>query len=175
MVHYAGENWIAYAQIVKQNNVVQDDRVALLQQTSSVVLGGHECNQNIYSLVAPTTIGFASLPGMTLIHIASSFGLLSVVSCILERDTRNTEIDARDDEGQTPLHYAAGAGHEAIVRQFLKNKAEKNAKNMHDPHPYMRALTGCLDDIPVFFVPVYSSTIHCTYGDRFRRRCGVWR
>ena len=142
LVHYAVENWIAHVQIVEQENVVQDDLVALLQQASSVVLGVHECNQNIYSWVAPSTIGFASLPRMTLIHIASKYGLLSVVSCILEQDIRNTGIDTRDNVWRTPLSSAAEAGHEAIVRQLLEHRADPNTKDYCGESPMCYAAKG---------------------------------
>ncbi len=129
LIAYAFENWIAHAQIVEQQNVLQDDLVALLQPPSSGPRAQHEWQWNIKDLrvdnILPTRISL----GATLIHIASAFRLSSVVSCILKRDTRNTEINARDVIGATPLHYAAEAGHEAIVRDLLGNRAEINAKD----------------------------------------------
>ena len=135
LIEYAVENWIAHAQIVEQENVVQDDLIELLRPISSVLPVLHKCDWAIKDLISPTWIRPRFTPGMTLIHIASRFGLLSVVSCILERDTGNTKVAARASMRYTPLHYAAEAGHEAIVRQLLKNKAEKNAKDIYECTP----------------------------------------
>ncbi len=100
---YATEHWIAHAQIVERESVPQDDLVALIQPNSGVL-----------------RVVRRSTKGMTLLHVASSFGLSSVVSCILERDTRDTEMNERDEDGQTPLHCASGADHEAIVKHLLE-------------------------------------------------------
>lgn len=136
LAKYAHENWTAHLQIVEQENVVQDDLIALFHPTSSVFPALQEWNGHKHDLnkLEEWTLygrdrGATFFPGTTLIHIASRFGLLSVVNCILNRDTRNTEVSARAPDRQTPLHYAADAGHEAIVRQLLKNKAEKNARD----------------------------------------------
>lgn len=127
LVEYAIKKWSAHSQIVEQENVVQDDLVALLQPTSSVLPAPYEW-------IAPKFH-----PGMTLTHIASIFGLLSVVSCILEQDTRNAEIDARDYLKQTPLHHAAAGGHEAIVRHLLENGAQKDPRDVRGGTPMHNA------------------------------------
>ena len=136
LIVYAVQNWIAHAEIVEQENVVQDDLVALLQPTSSAISALHYLVRVSGGLRSNQSRNWrAHIQGMTLIHVASRFGLLSVISCILERDTRNTEVAARDNWRQTPLHHAAEAGHEAIVRQLLNNKADKNAKDSTDCTP----------------------------------------
>ena len=127
LMKYAVENWIAHAQIVEQENVLQDDLVTLFQPPSSVIRAIHEwCS---YLKATGRYRQFLLVPEATLLHIASFFGLLSVVSCILERDTLNIEIEARDYYGDRPLHYAVRGGHEAIVRHLLGKGAEKNAQN----------------------------------------------
>ena len=118
LIDYAASYWIAHAQIVEQENVLQGDLVALLQPTPSTVAALQEVSGVITNLITRRIFDFT--PGMTLIHIASSFDLSSVVSCILKRDARNAEIKARDELGRTPLHCAAVAGHEAIVKHLLE-------------------------------------------------------
>jgi hypothetical protein len=41
--------------------------------------------------------------------------------------TRNAEVDARDKQGRTPLHGAAGQGCKAIAKLLLTNLADVNA------------------------------------------------
>ena len=136
LIVYAVQNWIAHVEIVEQENIVQDDLVALLQPTSSAISTLHYLVRVSGGLKSYYQRNWRELiQGMNLMHVASRFGLLSVISCILERDTRNTEVAARDKLRQTPLHHAAEAGHEAIVRQLLKNKADKNAKDSMDRTP----------------------------------------
>ena len=39
------------------------------------------------------------------------------------------EVDAKDNKGYTPLHWAADEGKEEAVFSLLQNKAEVNAKD----------------------------------------------
>ena len=135
LASYAFENWIAHLQIVEQENVTQDDLVARLQRVSKVSSALHKWDLNIKNLKTHNTYwqdetNFIFTSGRTDIHIASRFGLSSVVSCILKQGIRNAEIEARDGGGNTPLHHATEAGHKAIVRQLLEKRAEKDAQNI---------------------------------------------
>ena len=112
LTEYAFKYLFSHLKIVEVENVPQDDLIAFLQSQIMPLPAPHE--------------------RVSAIHLASQFGLMSVVSCILERDTQNTEVAARTSEGVTPLHYAANLGHLAIVRLLLANGAEKDAKTIHD-------------------------------------------
>ena len=126
LILYAVKYWIAHAQIVERENVPQDDLVALFQPTRSILVALQGLDVAITDLMSRRV--FDINPGMTVIDFASSFGLSSVVSCILERDARNAEINVRDNKERTPLHYAAEAGHEAIVRHLLEAGATVDPK-----------------------------------------------
>ena len=141
LVRYALENWIAHSQIVEQEKVVQDDLIALFQPTSSVLPALHKWNWHTKDLILHGMIQ-AFVSGMTLLHIASRFGLSSVVSCILKQGTRNAEIEARDEDGGTPLHHAAEGGHEAIVRYLLENRAQNDPSDKWSNTPMHLAAEG---------------------------------
>ena len=117
-IEYASEYWIAHAQIVEKENVPQDDLVTLLQSDSIALRALHDWHPRTVDMTSDRL--FFITQGMSLLHIASSFGLLTVVSCILQDRTRNTEIDDKDDNGNTPLQCAAEAGHEAVVKSLLE-------------------------------------------------------
>jgi len=61
--------------------------------------------------------------GRTVLHIACKMG--STIENIAFLISQNPEVDAKDSKfGQTPLSWAAGNGHEAVVKQLLDAGAE---------------------------------------------------
>ena len=164
LMSYAAKYCIAHSQIVEKENVFQDDLVALLQPPSCVlrVLQGQyrgvkdwRDESNEESLVSLTR-------GMTLLHVASAFGLSSVVSCILKRgapqratvsranpDPR-TSIDTRDDDGRTPLHWVSLLGHEATKTHakygWGSTPVYDAAKIEHESIPYLLLEAGAAVD-----------------------------
>ena len=49
-------------------------------------------------------------------HLAACFGLKNAINALL---TRCHDLDSKDDYGRTPLSWAAGQGHEAVVKLLL--------------------------------------------------------
>ena len=138
LIAYATRYWITHAQIVERENVPQDDLIALFQPKPSVLRA-----LSVWGRAAEgVTLAGEAIPisqETTLLHIASTFGLSSVISCILDRDTLNAEIDVSDDKGSTPLHYAAEVGHEAIVKQLLEAGAEVDPRGDDGLTPAFKA------------------------------------
>lgn len=68
-------------------------------------------------------------------HLAAYFGLLKSMSVLLER---RHDVDSRDRFGRTPLSYAAGNGHEAIVKLLLDRNAAVDSLDIisRTPLPY---------------------------------------
>ncbi len=48
------------------------------------------------------------------------------------------EVNAKDNSGATPLHYAAAEGHKDVAELLLANKAEVNAKDQQWPDAFAR-------------------------------------
>ena len=56
------------------------------------------------------------------------------------------EVNAKDDNGKTPLHWAASAGSKDVAELLLANKAEVNAKENHGRTPlHLAAAEGHKD------------------------------
>ena len=69
--------------------------------------------------------------------------LKTVHSIVLEN---NATINAKNDLGSTPLHWAIGEGDIAIVRLLLENNAAIDAKNNNDWTPlHVAAMNGHVD------------------------------
>ncbi|KAK6339873.1 hypothetical protein TWF718_009262 [Orbilia javanica] len=62
--------------------------------------------------------------GTTALHLASSLGFNKIVKCILKYASDKEGINARDNEGNTPLHLACINRHDRCVKTLLKNGAD---------------------------------------------------
>jgi hypothetical protein len=64
---------------------------------------------------------------MTGEHLAAYFGLKEAMTALLKN---RHDLDSKDSDGQTPLSWAAGNGHEAIVKLLLEKGANPNSKGI---------------------------------------------
>jgi len=63
---------------------------------------------------------------LTPLLLAAANGHLSVVEYLINQ---KADINAKDDIGNTHLHYAAVNGHLSVVEYLINQKADINAKN----------------------------------------------
>ena len=78
-------------------------------------------------LVVTLTIAWNSFAFSAQIHDAAKTGNIKAVTVLLKHNPRL--VSAKDDNGYTPLHYAAAFGHKDIAEALLANKADPNAKD----------------------------------------------
>ena len=52
---------------------------------------------------------------------------------------KGAEIESKDNNGQTPLSWAAGNGHEVVVKLLVENGAEIESKDNYGGTPLMWA------------------------------------
>ncbi|GKU10748.1 unnamed protein product, partial [Fusarium langsethiae] len=72
------------------------------------------------------TLGTGTTKRFTDLMIASYYGHHVIVKLLLDKDA---EIDAKDENGRTPLSWAARNGHDAVVKLLLDKGAEIDAKD----------------------------------------------
>jgi Ankyrin repeats (3 copies)/Ankyrin repeats (many copies) len=72
---------------------------------------------------------------MTGLHLAAYFGVHNAVTALLG----SNGPDSKDSCSRTPLSYAAGSGHEAVVTLLLAKGAELETKDIHGRTPLLYA------------------------------------
>jgi len=71
------------------------------------------------------------------IHIAAAVGHIEAVKHHL---TAGTDVNANDDDGWTPLQYAAGGSHKEIAELLIAADADVNAKDPYGETPLEMAI-----------------------------------
>jgi hypothetical protein len=66
---------------------------------------------------------------MTGLHLAAYFGVHEAANILIRR---GQSVDLKDSYGRTPLAWAAGNGHEAVVKLLLEKGAELETKGIKD-------------------------------------------
>ncbi|KAF8421792.1 hypothetical protein EV426DRAFT_189114 [Tirmania nivea] len=127
-LEYAACNWGTYAKLQSNETI--------MKLAFRLPGDGNECPS------APLQVLFASITDhwelkcqqrvallFSGIHVGAFFGLDEFTKCYCEMG----QADLHDDSGRSPLSWAAGRGHEAVVRLLLeRNDVDVNAKDNHD-------------------------------------------
>jgi ankyrin repeat protein len=118
---YTARNWGYHARLASTD--VEQSILDLLQSEtklsacSQVMMISGSLNDN--SQQVPTQ--------MTGVHLAAYFGLGNIMSALSKN---RHDLDLKDTYGRTPLSWAAGNGHEAVVRQLLaKDGVDPNSED----------------------------------------------
>ena len=134
-LNYATDFWIAHAQIVEEESTHQECLQYFLRPPCNIFSTwiclfnrGHPLS---WVLPHPTQ-------GMTPLHIASKYGLLSILKEIL--NSQKAHMNSEDDAGRTALSHAAKEGQENIVRLLLEHDTiNVNSKDHDGNTPLMLA------------------------------------
>lgn len=131
LVNYATISWLPHAVAAEAKEVSQEDLLESVGWPSARIM------QDWASMSRLTDRPWAAFTGTTFLHEASRHGITSAVKAILSRlnssDINTADADSKDERGGTPLSWAAGGGHEAVVggdcgrRRRLQGQGRSNA------------------------------------------------
>jgi ankyrin repeat protein len=135
---YSSTNWAAHfrAAKVQQGNILVD----LALELCDTKFGRYMTWFPVYwDQVSTSTVP----AGLTTLHLASHFELKAVISQLL---LTHIDVNARDNDGRTPLWAAVVSRKETIVRQLLEAPGiDVNARDTGGQTPLLRAV-DCRDD-----------------------------
>ncbi|KAI3333003.1 hypothetical protein F4824DRAFT_275426 [Ustulina deusta] len=81
-----------------------------------------------FNICKMTLVGQTPSP-LTSILLSSYFGHEVVVKALLEK---GTDLESKDENGRSPLWWAAGNGHEGVVKVLLEKGADLESKDEND-------------------------------------------
>jgi ankyrin repeat protein len=113
LLHYATTSWVSHMKLGEPEETSLIDLLGRLKWTIEPLIKPWI---EIYWAIEPYSIGCPSR-GSNLVHIVSRYGLMNLLSCFLEMD--KVDVDSKDEDGRTPLSWAARNGHEAVVKMLL--------------------------------------------------------
>ncbi|KAL8311280.1 hypothetical protein RB597_002067 [Gaeumannomyces tritici] len=103
-LHYATTSWVAHA---------KQSLSEVFAWPSNAFITMWVRIRNNFRFHSPDRLGV----GANLVHLLSKHGLAKALEVVLPNS--NHIIDIPDNDGQTPLSYAASAGHETVVKLLL--------------------------------------------------------
>jgi len=128
-LEYTVPSWGLHAQVLETKEIPQFDLLTFLQWPLNHIL-----QRWVY--INNKIEHYEWLPfneGVSLLHVASFYGLLSVLKAILET---GVDVNFKDSKfGPTPLSRAAENGHEAVVKMLLEKGANVDSKNDNGQTP----------------------------------------
>lgn len=94
----------------------------------------HSFLWNIRLVILLTALVASSFAFCGEIHQAAKDGNLEKVKALLQTNPRL--VSSKDEDGRTPLHWAAAGGHKDVVVFLLSNEADIRAKDNSGETPY---------------------------------------
>jgi ankyrin repeat protein len=135
-LQYAAKHWGDHAR--GDLETIKERAIKFLEQKSKV-----SCSNQAMLLPEYRYVGFTQnfRKHITGLHLVAGIGLAKIVQLLLERE--GVDADSKDENGQTPLSWAAAKGHEAVVRLLLERESvDADSKNEYDRTPLWMAASG---------------------------------
>eukprot|EP00754_Rhynchopus_humris_P006317 Rhum_TRINITY_DN13068_c0_g1::Rhum_TRINITY_DN13068_c0_g1_i1::g.56170::m.56170 len=85
--------------------------------------------------------------GDTILHLAAREGHLSLLTFLLDDRKGELDVDCYNDKDETPLFFAAGNSHVAVVLELLRRGANPNIPNRKGRTPLHMALRWAKSDV----------------------------
>ena len=114
---YTITNWSSHAKAAESQGQRQDNLLYLFRWPSNQAI---QLWANFYKVIDPYSYNCPASGG-TLMHAAAMYGLLSVVKAIFSSSS-SFDVDSKDDDGRTPLSWAAENGHSEVVKLLLEKE-----------------------------------------------------
>ncbi|KAH7109509.1 hypothetical protein EDB81DRAFT_849326 [Dactylonectria macrodidyma] len=137
LLNYVTTSWLSHVKESETRKVSQDDLLDYFNWPSEALV---QLWVRVYGIISPYSDNCPP-KGTSMVHIVSRYQLIGPLRVILQRaDRGKADVDARDEDGRTPLWLAAKKGHEAVVKLLLDmGKADVNAKDRYDQTPLSQA------------------------------------
>ncbi|RFU33238.1 hypothetical protein B7463_g3094, partial [Scytalidium lignicola] len=123
--NYASHNWGHHAREAPE----------LIQKVISFLERNIQVEASSQVLLAPNWDSQSFSKQMKGIHLAAYFGIEKTVQYLLA----DNSPDSKDSYSCTPLSWAAGSGHEAVVKLLLENGVDPDSKDKYSWTPLSRA------------------------------------
>ena len=129
LLHYATTSWVAHVSKSEDMKQSQDDLLAYFDWPSERLV---QLWVWLYGILEQYSDACPS-KGTRMLHIVARYRLIGPLQVILRKtDQVVTDINAKDDFGQTPLSLAAENGHEAVVKLLLaEDGVDINSKDRY--------------------------------------------
>ena len=133
-LQYSGKNSISHAQRVETQRIPQADLLSLCRWPS-----GHAIRCWAIALYLADALQSREAWGADLPHIASRYGLSSVIEAIF-KSGESFDLNSKDQTGSTALSLAAKRGQEGVVRLLIKrDDVDINSQNDEGETPLLSA------------------------------------
>jgi ankyrin repeat protein len=128
-LRYATTSWVPHAEQAHSRGIPQDDLLKCLHWPSNDSVRRWV---DIYNIIDKGYTG-CPFPKTTLLHLASRYGMIRLVSQALETiEQSDVDIDTEDEVGRTPLWWAALCRHEDIAMLLLKKGANIESRDRNN-------------------------------------------
>ncbi|RSL96101.1 hypothetical protein CEP52_011687 [Fusarium oligoseptatum] len=108
-------------------------------------------------------IGDRDVSGINALHLAAAWGRVECLELYLDRGLL-TDLEARDDRQETPVHYAARFGHVSVLELLKNHGADINSSSASGETPLHLAVRGQLLDAVKALIKLGAKQQPCSDG-----------